>query len=168
VAVVERPGQHAGARADAAVTAVPGSALGVLAADCAPVVLLGEEAVGVAHVGWRGLVAGVVATTVEALGRLRPGPVRAVIGPCIRPPCYAFSPGDLEVVAATVGDGVRASTLDGRPALDLPGGVRAALAAAGVEDCDDTDVCTACSSHHWSHRRDASAERQALVAWLDR
>jgi copper oxidase (laccase) domain-containing protein len=68
-------------------------------------------------------------------------------------------------VAARLGDRVRAETADGRAALDLPAGVRAALAAAGVERVDVVDVCTACSARHYSHRARRDRERQALVLW---
>ena len=166
VVVVERPGQHAGACADAAVTAVPGAAVAVQVADCAPVALIGDASVGVAHAGWRGLVAGVVPAAVQAMRRLRPGPLRAVIGPCIRPPCYSFGSSDLEAVIAVAGRQLRGETLDGRPALDLVAGIRSALAAEGVEECYDTAVCTACSPRHWSHRRAADPQRQALVGWV--
>ncbi|MDP8987765.1 MAG: laccase domain-containing protein, partial [Actinomycetota bacterium] len=73
---------------------------------------------------------------------------------------------DLDLVAAAVGDGVRARTSGGRPALDLPGAVRGSLAAAGVVDVVDDGVCTACSPRHWSHRARGDRGRQALVAWL--
>ena len=173
VVVVERPGEHAGMRADAAVTAESGAALAVQSADCAPVAIMGEDTVGVAHAGWRGLVAGVVPALVEASCRLNPPRLRepqglrAVVGPCIRPCCYEFDADDLDVVAGVTGESVRSRTASGRPALDLVSGIRAALASAGVERCDDVGVCTGCSPRHWSHRTEAAVERQAVVAWLE-
>lgn len=167
VVVVERPGEHAGRAADAAVTAVPGAAVAVQAADCAPVVLLGSGVVGVVHAGWRGLVAGVLVAAVDVMRRLGAGTVQAVVGPCIRPSCYEFGGDDLEVAATVLGGGVRACTAGGRPALDLPGAVRRSLAGAGVHDVADQGVCTACSTQHWSHRARADRERQAAVAWLE-
>ncbi len=166
VVVVDRPGAQAGCRADGAVTTVPGAAIAVQVADCAPVAVLGESVVGVAHAGWRGLVAGIVPAVVDTMRRLAPGPLRAVIGPCIRPRCYPFGTAELEAVAGVVGDVVRAETGDGEPALDLAAAVRAALADVGVERCDDISVCTACSPSHWSHRGNRDGQRQALVAWL--
>lgn len=166
VVVVDGPGDHAGVRADAAVTAVPGAILAVTVADCAPVALLAEDAVGVVHAGWRGLRAGVVQAAVDALRRLGAGPLEAVIGPCIRPRCYEFNDPELAWVARELGEGVVAKTADGRPALDVAAAVRLALAAEGVHDWIDTGVCTACSPVHWSHRRDGDHRRQALVAAL--
>ena len=140
--------------------------LTVRVADCAPVALVADDAVGVVHAGWRGLAAGVVGNAVAALRRLTDRPIRAVVGPCIGPECYAFGADDLDLVARQLGDGVRARTSDGEPALDVRRAVVAALGAAGVDDVEHVAVCTACSPDHWSHRRDADEERQALVAWI--
>lgn len=167
IVVVTRPGEHAGADADAAVTTVPGAALAVQAADCAPIALLAPEAVGVVHAGWRGLAAGVVGASVDAMRELGAGDVRAVLGPCIRSRCYEFGSADLDVVASRLGDGVRATTGWGTPALDVPAAVRAALADAGVTDLTDTGVCTACSPVHWSHRARGEAGRHAVVVWRE-
>lgn len=168
VVVVEHPGQHAGATADAAVTAVPGAVLAITTADCVPLVLLGDGAVGVAHAGWRGLVAGVVGAAAEAMDALGAPPIRAVVGPSIRPACYEFGETDLQVVADRWGDEVRAMTTDGRPALDVTAGVRAALAEIGVDDVADAGACTACDAErYWSYRARGEAGRVATVAWID-
>ncbi|WCO65216.1 laccase domain-containing protein [Iamia majanohamensis] len=168
VVTVTRPGEHAGATADAAVTAVPGAALAVGTADCVPVVLVADGAVGVAHAGWRGLVAGVVGATAGALDALGHPARRAVIGPCIRPADYEFGADDLDRVAARWGDGVRATTRAGRPALDVVAGVRAALAEVGVTDVADDGLCTAADPGRWfSHRARADPGRMATVAWLE-
>lgn len=166
VVVVDEPGAQAGARADAAVTAVPGAVVAVTVADCAPVALLAGRAVGVVHVGWRGLVAGVIPAALLALRHLDSGPVRAVVGPCVRPPCYEFGSRALASVVEVLGEGVRARTAGGRPALDVAAGVRLALAAGGVTDCADSGRCTTCSPDHWSHRGSGDRRRQALVAAL--
>lgn len=167
VVVVRRPGEHSGASADAAVTAVPGAALAVGVADCAPVVLRAPGAVGVVHAGWRGLLAGVVGDAVDALLELSPGPVDAVIGPCIRPRCYEFGEDDLDLVSAALGAGVRAQTAAGSAALDVAAAAREGLRRAGVADVVDTGICTACSPVHWSHRAGADRARQAAVAWIE-
>jgi YfiH family protein len=169
VVTVARPGDRAGREADAAVTAVTGAPLAIHTADCVPLVLLGDGAVGVAHAGWRGLAAGVVEAAVRALARLgpRPSAVEAVIGPSIRPECYEFGPADLDAVAAVLGDEVRAETAAGEPALDLAAGVRVALARAGVDQVRDAGVCTACDDRWFSHRARRDTGRQAGVAWLE-
>ena len=166
VVVVTEPGGGAGERADAAVTDRPGCALAVLTADCAPVALVGSGGVvGVAHAGWRGLVGGVLERTVDVMRARGAVDVRAVLGPCIRPECYEFGVEDLARVARRLGDGVRATTTSGAPALDVPAAVRAALSQVGVDDVHDVGVCTACSQVHFSHRARHELGRQALVVW---
>lgn len=170
VVTVTEPGEHAGVAADAAVTAVPGAALAVTTADCVPVVLVGRDdgAVGVAHAGWKGLLAGVVGRTAEAMAALGHPPVRAVIGPCIRAARYEFGAADLDAVAARWGDGVRGTTPDGRPALDVVAGVHVALAEVGVTDVADGGTCTAEDAERfWSYRARGEAGRIATVAWLE-
>jgi YfiH family protein len=165
---VDAPGGASGARADAAVTSEPGCALAVFSADCAPVALASAEGViGVAHAGWRGVMAGVVEATVAEMRAMGASEVEAVVGPCIHPGCYDFGAADLDAVAARLGDGVRATTTSGHPALDLPAAVHAALARSGVEagNVHDVDVCTSCSPDHFSWRARAEQQRQATVVW---
>jgi YfiH family protein len=163
---VHGPGDAAGARADAAVTDVPGAALAVLTADCAPVALASPEGVmGVAHAGWRGVTAGVLERTVAEMRALGATRIEAALGPCIHPGCYEFGEDQLAIVADRLGHRVRATTTGGRPALDLPAAVREALGRAGVDDVADVDVCTACSPDHYSWRARRDAARQAAVVW---
>ena len=166
VVTVASPGEGAGSRADAAVTAESGCALAVLTADCAPVALASPEGVlGAAHAGWAGLLAGVLERTVDAMAGLGASTVAAVVGPCIEAGCYEFGPDDLDKVAAAVGPEVRARTRHGRPALDLAAGVRSCLGRAGVDRIDVMGVCTACSPDHWSWRARREQQRQAMVVW---
>jgi YfiH family protein len=170
VVTVTHPGEHAGEAADAAVTAVPGAALAVNTADCVSVVLVGADdgAVGVAHAGWRGLHAGVIGRTAEAMAALGHPPVRAVLGASICPAHYEFGSEDLDRVAARWGDEVRATTAAGTPALDVAAGVRRALAEAGVTDVRAEERCTA--EHpdaYWSYRARREMGRVATVAWLE-
>jgi polyphenol oxidase len=169
VVTVTRAGEWAGTTADGAVATVAGAAVAVHTADCAPVVLRAPGVVGVAHVGWRGLAAGVVEASVATMNRAGAGSpdIEAVIGPCIRPECYEFGPDDLDRVAAAVGEGVRATTAAGAPALDLAAGIRVALARAGVGAVDDTGDCTACGPDWFSHRARGDTGRQAAVVWLE-
>lgn len=165
---VEHPGEWAGVEADAAVTASPGCVLSIQTADCAPLLLVGDGILGVAHVGWRGLMAGVVEQTVGALRRHGgDGALRAEIGPCIRPRCYEFDADDLAGIAARYGGEVCAVTATGRPGLDLAAGIGVALERVGVRGPADSGVCTACSPAHWSFRAERAADRQAVVAWLE-
>jgi hypothetical protein len=82
--------------ADALVTDRPGITLGVLCADCAPVLLADPYAgvIGAAHAGWRGALAGVVEATIEAMAGLGAAPerMRVAIGPCIAQASYQVGP----------------------------------------------------------------------------
>jgi YfiH family protein len=166
VVVADRPPPGVPPTADAAVTARTGLPLVVLTADCAPVALACDDAVGVVHAGWSGLLAGVVEAAVDSLRRVGRGEVRAALGPCIRPARYEFGRADLRRVIDRYGPEVEARTDEDRPALDVPTAVRAALARVGV-GLDDVAVCTAACPDYFSHRRDGETGRQALVAVLE-
>jgi YfiH family protein len=168
VVVVDAPGARAGEEGDALVSAAAGTALSVFTADCAPVALAGADGViGVAHAGWKGLVAGVIPSTVERMRALGAGEITAALGPCIHAECYEFSPTDLDLVAGHLGDGVRSHTSGGRAALDMQAAVGAALERAGVALVHDAGVCTACAaSEYYSHRARVETERQATLVWL--
>ncbi len=162
--------RRAPAPGDAAVTTEPGACMVVLSADCAPIALANDDALGVVHAGWAGMLAGVVEAAAARLREVGHGALRAVLGPCIRPARYPFSPEDLEPLVARYGAGVQAVTDTGAPALDLPAAIEIALARCGVDALYDTGVCTASSPDHFSHRRDGrdgNTGRQALVAVLD-
>jgi YfiH family protein len=168
VVVVGAPSGPLDAEADALVTASPDACLAVLGADCALVGLASPEGItGVAHAGWRGLVAGIVEATVAAMRSLGAGRVAAVLGPCIHPECYRFGEADLDAAAAVLGPAVRATTAAGDPALDLPAAVRGALARAGAELAVDAGSCTACGDRWFSHRRRRDASRHALAVWQE-
>jgi YfiH family protein len=152
--------------ADAAVTATRGLPLAVLAADCAPLALACDDAIGVVHAGHRGLEHGVIEAAVAALRDIGRGPVRAYLGPCIRPAHYEFGPADLARLVARFGPGVEGRTRAGRPAFDVPAAVRRALEQSGVERLVDSGVCTAESADHFSYRRDGVTGRQATIAVL--
>jgi copper oxidase (laccase) domain-containing protein len=173
--VVDAPG--CAGDADALVTTTPGVRLAVRAADCAPLVLTAvggaRDCIAVAHVGWRGARAGVVAAAADEVRRLAGSTeVVAWLGPCIGSCCYRFGPDDLDAVAAVLGDGVRATTRAGEPALDLPAAVAAAAAGAGVLLTGSDGRCTACHVDEagrptfFSHRARGDVERHGVLAWL--
>ncbi len=128
---------------DAQATAAEGLVPLVQVADCLPIALAGEGGVAMAHGGWRGLAAGIVARAAEAVGASA-----AAIGPGIGRCCYEVGDEVLEAFADL--DGIA----DGRM-LDLAAVARARLAEAGVEDVEDTELCTSCNPElFFSHRRD--------------
>lgn len=157
------------AATDGLVTTDTGTPLAVLAADCVPVLLADRRRgiVAAAHVGRRGLVAGIVEVAVGTmldLGAHRDDLVGAV-GACIGPCCYEVG----DDVAAEVTSALpvtKATTRSGATALDLPGGVRHVLAVEGVATVTTVGGCTAHQPGlFFSHRRDGTTGRQAAIVW---
>ena len=130
-------------------TEEPDLPLLALTADCLPVALarVGGKRPGIAvlHVGWRGLLAGILAEGANALG----GRLHAAIGPAIGPCCYEVGAEVAEPFAAAFGPGVRR----GRN-LDLWTAAERALGEARVRDVERFDLCTHCNPESFfSHRR---------------
>ena len=166
VVTVDHPGAAGGEPADGAVTRSRGAALAVLTADCAPIALASPEGVvGVVHAGWRGLRAGVVEATVQSMRRMGATRVEAVLGPCIHPCCYTFGEEELLEMESRLGHHLRSKDRQGRPALDLPAGVRGALHSAGATLAGEAGTCTGCADGLWSWRTGRTPRRQATVAW---
>ena len=153
-----------GEPADVIWTDEPGEAALVVTADCVPVALarIGGERprVALAHVGWRGLLAGIVPAAVSAVGGRF---VAAAIGPAIGPCCYEVGEDVARPVRAAHGLGL---VRDGR--LDLPGAVERALRTAGCVRIDRLDECTSCHpERYFSHRRDGGITgRQGAIAYV--
>lgn len=148
-------------RGDAMVTTVPGIALGVLAADCAPVLLADAEArvIGCAHAGWQGAIKGVVAAVVarmEEKGAQR-ARIRAAVGPCISQANYEVGAEFVDRFVAQDPSFARffkPSVRAGHAMFDLPGFVDSRLAAAGIVHRDVLGACTyAGEGTHFSFRR---------------
>jgi len=166
VHVATEPTGAAPPEADAAVTVSRGLPLAVITADCAPVALACDDAVGVVHAGHRGLELGVIEAAVGALREIGHGSVRAYLGPCIHSSRYEFGAADLARLVARFGPEVEGRTEHGSPALDIPAAVRRALAGCGVDQFTDAGMCTAGSDAHFSYRRDRVTGRQATVVVL--
>jgi YfiH family protein len=145
---VERPWRREdNPRADGMVTTAPGIALGVLAADCAPILFADPAArvIGAAHSGWRGALAGVAEATVAAMTGLgaRCDRIRAAIGPCIAQPSYEVGPEfAANFAAADAASGVffRAAERPEHFLFDLPGYIAHRLARLGLAE-------VACAPH---------------------
>jgi hypothetical protein len=140
VAVLEQPwGIEARPRADAVVTARRGLILGIVTADCAPILFADAEAgvIGAAHAGWRGALAGIVEATVAAMQRLgaRRERIAASVGPSIRQPSYEVDDGFRAQFLAADPENARffaPGVREGHVQFDLAGFCAAALTAAGV------------------------------------
>jgi polyphenol oxidase len=151
------PGE--GPRADAMVTDRPELALGIITADCVPVLFADAQAgvVGAAHAGWRGAVAGVLEATLAAMAELGARNVTAAIGPCIHQPSYEVG-ADLRdaVLARSTADGAffAPGKREQHWQFDLPGYCAARLAAAGVVAIDALGIDTLTDeARFFSHRR---------------
>ena len=153
-----------GEHADGLWTDEPGLPILALSADCLPVAIVRTDsarpAVAVLHVGWRGLLAGILVAGVEALGG---GDLAAAIGPGIGPCCYEVG----EEVAVPFRERFGDDVVRERR-LDLWTSAERALRAAGVERVDRFDRCTACEPEtFFSHRRDAGRTgRQGVIAYV--
>ena len=134
-----------------------------MTADCVPVALArvdGEPAVALAHVGWRGLLAGIVAGAVAALGDHR---VVAAIGPGIGPCCYEVGDDVASPCArhtATISSATAGSTYRGRSSARSTQPVASRV--------DRLDECTFCHpERYFSHRRDRGVTgRQGAIAYV--
>lgn len=153
--------------ADAMVTATPGIALGVLTADCLPVLLADHEAgvIGAAHAGWRGALDGILEAALdamEALGADR-GRIVAVIGPTISQSAYEVGPEFLDEFMAEDPDNSRffASGHGDRLLFDLPGFGLRRLRSAGVAHAEWTRHCTYTDSAHFFSSRRARHQGEA-------
>ena len=148
-------------RADAMVCRTPGIALGVLAADCAPILLVDPAAgvIGAAHGGWRGALAGVAEATVGAMTRLgaRPEHIRAVVGPCIAQPSYEVGPEFRDAFIAVSPENAgffRIAARDGHFRFDLPGFLLHRLGKLGLAAVEHTGHDTAAEEDlFFSYRR---------------
>lgn len=169
VVVVEEPwdpGQ--GPKADAMVTTRPGLALGVLTADCAPVLFADAEAgvVAAAHAGWKGALGGVLEATVEVMQELGAdrGRIAAALGPCIRQPSYEVGPEFIDRFLADDADNghfFRPSGREGHSLFDLAGYVLTRLDRLGVGAVGDTGGDTCMDENRFFSYRRATHRREA-------
>jgi YfiH family protein len=161
VVAVERPWpQDQRPHADALVTDRPDLLLGILTADCAPVLFADAEAgvVGAAHAGWRGALAGVTDATItamEALGARRER-IAAAVGPCIAQASYQVDETFRGRFLGLDPDSERffAGGPEDRPHFDLEAYVVARLTAAGIASIEALGLDTyADADRFYSYRR---------------
>ncbi|MCR9108188.1 peptidoglycan editing factor PgeF [Marivita sp. XM-24bin2] len=164
VAIVDGPVGTPKPQADAIVTKTPGVALGILTADCQPVLFADHAAgvIGAAHAGWRGALDGVLEATIDAmvdLGAERES-IRAVIGPSISQRAYEVGPEFLDTFLAEDPQFARffVNGSDDKFHFDLPGFGLHKLRSAGV-DAEWTRHCTYSDpDRFYSYRRSTHAQ----------
>lgn len=160
VYVAEPWPQDARPHADAMVTDQPGLLLGILTADCAPVLLADAEAgvVGAAHAGWRGALAGVTDSVIAAMERIgaRRERIRAAIGPCIALPSYEVDENFRQTFLKADPANARLFTGEAgkRPHFDLESYVETRLTAAAIDRVEPLRLDTyADPGRFYSYRR---------------
>src|SRR5262245_53793579 len=166
-------------KADAFVTDRSGVALGILTADCAPILLADPHAhvIGAAHAGWSGALAGVTESVVAAMERVgaRRERISAAIGPCISRPSYEVGPEFRPRFAAADPANARffgPSKREGHWQFDLPGYVAHRLRQSGVRLVETIPVCTYASEADFfsyrrtTHRKEADYGRQLSAIML--
>ncbi|QNM82417.1 peptidoglycan editing factor PgeF [Sphingomonas sabuli] len=167
-------------KADAMVTDRPGLLLGILTADCAPVLFADFEAgvVGAAHAGWRGAFAGVTDSTIAAMEGIgaRRERIAAAIGPCIAMPSYEVDAAfrDRFIDADPANDRFFVQAAAETLHFDLPAYVRHRLVAGGVEEVETIHLDTYSSPDRFysfrrsTHRGEADYGRQVALIGLKR
>lgn len=147
-------------KADAMVTATPGVGLGVLSADCAPVLFTSPEGVvGAAHAGWKGAIGGVTDATIAAMREMGATKITAAIGPCISQRAYEVGPEFMDAFLDEDSENSRffAGGRDDRVQFDLPGYLLVRLRDAGA-DASWTGHCTFSDpAQFFSYRRTCHA-----------
>jgi len=152
-------------KGDALVTAKPGLGLGILTADCTPILFADPVAgvIGAAHAGWKGAISGVLEATVDAMTSIgaRREQIVSCIGPTISQTNYEVGPEfekkftDQETTSTTF---FIPSARDGHFQFDLPGFVANRLTALGLSRIENTNLCTYVDpSRFFSFRRTTHA-----------
>jgi polyphenol oxidase len=166
-------------KADAMVTNRSGIALGILTADCAPILLSDSEGhvIGAAHAGWNGAISGVADSVVAAMVRLgaRPERIRAAIGPCISQAAYAVGPEFEARFRAADPANARFFVPSMKAAhwqFDPPAYVAQRLRQTGIESVENLGVCTYASENEFfsyrrtTHRKEPDYGRQLSAILL--
>jgi polyphenol oxidase len=178
VVAIDRPFEGERPKADAIVTNTPGLAIGVVTADCGPILFFDDRAgvIGAAHAGWKGALGGVLENTVIAMERLgaKRNYIKAVLGPSISQANYEVGPEFVETfVNAGTGNGrwFEPSTKPGHSMFDLWGYTIDRLEKAGVEAtcinlCTYADEERFFSYRRTTHRKEPDYGRQLSAIML--
>jgi YfiH family protein len=178
VTLTERPDRTIAIEADAMVTNRPDLLLGILTADCAPILLADPDAgvIGAAHAGWKGAAGGIANATVLAMVALgaMPGRIHAAIGPTISGANYEVGPETAEqIVALDAKASAHIALPQGksREHFDIPGFLQEQLLGAGVGLVSNLDICTyanpdAYFSHRWATHNNTTTGRQIAIIGL--
>lgn len=146
--------------ADGIYTSERNIALGVLTADCMPIVIFNEEELAVVHAGWRGLFSGIIE---NACGMFKNKPKHAFIGPSIRKCCYQVQREFIEHL--NVEDRFF-NCIDGKYFLSLQDVAKEKLHKLGIKDIHDINQCTCCTGNYFSYRKGDFDDRILTYAYI--
>ena len=169
VTVVDAPSAEPVPATDALVTTQPGLALGVLVADCTPVLLADGKArvVAAVHAGRMGARNGVVAQTIRVMEECGASArnIAALIGPAASGDNYEVPQAMSDDVEAHL-PGSKARTRKGTPGIDVRAGIVKQLHGLGVTSVQVDPRCTIADNTFFSYRRSGTTGRQAGLIWL--
>ena len=142
-------GPNEAPKADAIVTKTRRLAIGVLSADCTPILFCDENAgvIGAAHAGWRGAVGGIIEATIEAMISIGASKnnIRAGVGPCLHQKSFEVGLDFYDqfiAVAPEYDQFFIQNSNQERPHFDMPGFVMHRLREAGITNTENTSLCT--------------------------
>ena len=159
-------------QADACIATRAGVVCAIMTADCTPVLLADSRGrvVGAAHAGWRGLAAGVLETTVNAMRDCGAEEILAWLGPGIGPQAFEVGEDVLDAFAHLQADTSVFRAIADRPGkflADLPALAKRALAGVGVTQVVGGEHCTVTDpKRFYSFRRERTTGRMASMIWL--
>lgn len=166
--VIEFTGADQLIHADAVVTKMVDRPIGILTADCLPVLFASHSQIGVAHAGWKGLVSGVLENTLATFSEVQN--VTAWLGPCIGPSAFEVGPEVVDAFVSREQCWIRHFRTAGRPGhylADLKSIAFDVLENMQIGSIQKIDGCTYTESSRWySYRRDGVSGRMATCIML--
>ncbi|MYM26112.1 peptidoglycan editing factor PgeF [Duganella sp. FT135W] len=157
--------------ADASLSTTPGKVCLIMTADCLPVLFCDAEGktVAAAHAGWRGLAAGVLQNTIQAMRDAGAGELAAWMGPAIGPDQFEVGE-DVRLAFQQQGAPDAFKPIEGKPGkylADIYALARYVLQKAGVQQVHGGEYCTVSDpGQFYSYRRDGVTGRQASLIWI--
>lgn len=158
--VVVRASEDISTEADGLYTDRPGVAIGVLTADCMPVVMFNDHELAVVHAGWRGLFGGILQNAISMFSRK---PDRAFIGPSIRQCCYEVGKDFVENLKIPE---KYWKVKNSRFYLSLHDVAVDILQEGGIQQVHQVEECTACSGRYFSYRKGDFDDRILTYAYI--
>ncbi len=138
--------------------------VGVLTADCVPIVLFNEKEIAVVHGGWRGLFNGIIQ---NAVNKFKDKDLKAFVGANIKNCCYEVQEDFVKNFEEKYDKDGFFKEKEGNIYFNLNGFVKSILSAYEIRLAYETDLCTSCSNNLYSYRRGNIEERILTFAWIE-